>query len=164
MSYREEIQKLERAAVKAHNADEDARRGWWSERAAAAKEAERQVEAAWIERRNEAKAAANEARAALARARIAWAESGERTPYPLGTRVRRWRHHWGTETYSETTEEGVLEVVTDTTRHPGNRADLAQPGDLVVRLLRASGELGHKYNRVLPVLEPKLAKLWRPVK
>lgn len=162
--WRRDIQKLDADVRLAWDAHERTRSDWWKQRQEAVREAERRVEQEWIERRTGADDRLAAARLALAQARMAWAQSGERTPYPLGTRVRRWRHHWGTETYTETKEEGVLEVVTDTTRHPGNRVDKAQPGDLVVRLFKSDGELGIKYERILPSNESRLGKLWRPAK
>lgn len=156
-------EKLEAEVARAWNEHEKTRSDWWKQRMAAVREAEQRVEQEWIERRAAAGDRLAAARLALAQARVAWAQSGERTPYPLGTRVRKWRHHWGTETYTETKEVGLLEVVTDTTRHPGNRTDKAQPGDLVVRLYKAGGGLGLRYERVLPANESRLAKMWRPV-
>jgi len=134
---------------------------------AAAKAAEERIHAEFEERERAAYEAFTEARSAYHERRLAWALSGTRTPYPVGTRVRKWRNVWGTEHWIDQKDEGILEVVTEETRHPLGYGPSdyrrAKIGDLVVRLLKGNGQPGIRYERIEPSSEASLAKRWRPV-
>ena len=101
----------------------------YDEQIRAAREEEARVHAALMEERE---------KEALAR----------QYPYPLGTVMVEWE----SQRYSYrddpklrrlTGRRGVLEVITSTSEHPGNRSySLAGPGDLVIRILKKNGKPG----------------------